>query len=274
MRKLNLDEIHKYSLGCLCYFDAVCRKYNLKYSLAYGSLLGAVRHKGFIPWDDDVDVMMPREDYERLVEIFISQKEKSDIYDFLNERIAVDYYYSIGRVVDKRTKIKFKNNTKNVNSMGVFIDIYPLDKFSSSIFVINLFSCVFKMLIAYLFLSNNRVYKRTDNWGGNFIKYPLWLLTKITGYKFIFSFQRFLLRICPKTNELYNTWDNYKYTIPERYFDNIIEVDFAGKKIKAIADYHEFLCRQYGDYMQLPPKDCQVPYHEYDAFLMRDGIEK
>ena len=70
MRKItDLKELKKIELDILLYIDRICREHNLLYYMAYGTLLGAVRHKGFIPWDDDIDIVMPRPDYEKLIKI-------------------------------------------------------------------------------------------------------------------------------------------------------------------------------------------------------------
>ena len=77
MEYLSLDQVKQIELDILKYVDAVCKEYNLRYFLSFGTLIGAIRHKGFIPWDDDIDISMPREDYERFVEIKKCQRDRS-----------------------------------------------------------------------------------------------------------------------------------------------------------------------------------------------------
>ena len=80
--RLTVDELKKYELDILKFIDYVCKKYNIKYFVSYGTLLGAVRHKGFIPWDDDIDVAMYREDYERFQKAVI-EENNDKIYNFI-----------------------------------------------------------------------------------------------------------------------------------------------------------------------------------------------
>ena len=108
MRKLSLDEIHDYGLGGLLYFDKICKKYDLRYSLAYGTLIGAIRHKGFIPWDDDIDVVMMRDDFEKLSEIFFRNIEQDEIYSFISEKNNKQYHYTLGRITDKQKSISYR----------------------------------------------------------------------------------------------------------------------------------------------------------------------
>ncbi|KXB58205.1 hypothetical protein HMPREF1871_00593 [Gemelliphila asaccharolytica] len=82
MKKLTLEELREVQIGILKYIDKVCKENNLTYFLNYGSLIGAVRHKGFIPWDDDVDISMPREDYEKFIKI--CENKKNDKYEVWN----------------------------------------------------------------------------------------------------------------------------------------------------------------------------------------------
>ena len=128
-----------------------------------------------------------------------------------------------------------------------------------------------KLIVVTLFISNLRNYSKTDNSLMSIIKYFIFMVTKITGFHFLFRLQRCLLQICKGTSAFYDTWDNFGYVIPKKYFDDIIEVDFENLKVKAIREYDSFLRRQYGNYMQLPSVDKQIPHHEYEAFLLEDN---
>ena len=112
-------DIKKICLDILVEFDAFCRKNNLKYSLAYGTAIGAVRHSGYIPWDDDIDVMMPRSDYEKLLSIFSNDGN----YKLFNDSMP-DYYYQYAKIVDVNYPIKEFNRKEKL--MGLWIDIFPV----------------------------------------------------------------------------------------------------------------------------------------------------
>lgn len=271
MKKLSLIEIQKCSLECLKYFDNVCRKYDLCYSLAYGTLIGAIRHKGFIPWDDDIDVMMPRDDYERLVKVFANEREKSSKFRFICERTDTDYYYSIGRICDTHTKIYFTTNSVDVKGMGVFLDIYPLDFVCESKIILNVFSHIFKIIVYALFLANSKEYIKSNFFVKDIIKFTAWKFFKLTGFMWLFKLQKLLLKICKGSSVYYNVWDNYDYVIPKTFFNELVEVEFEGMKFKSIKQYDIFLKKQYGDYMQLPPEIERVPHHNYNAFYKDDS---
>ena len=122
-RKLSLDEQRKIQIEGLIYLKSICQKYDLKYYLASGTLLGAVKYQGFIPWDDDIDVFLIRDDYERLLKIL----ETEDNADFmvLTCYNTKDYYYPYAKLVNKHTKVI--DNARNIKKLGVFIDVFPLD---------------------------------------------------------------------------------------------------------------------------------------------------
>lgn len=122
MKYLSLDEIKAIELDILVNFDEYCKKQGLYYTLAGGTLLGAVRHKGFIPWDDDIDVMMPRSDYNKLIEK--EKKQKINQYISLLAPGDQDYYYPFVKIYNCKTIAKMEdNNSKH----GIWIDIFPLD---------------------------------------------------------------------------------------------------------------------------------------------------
>ena len=120
MREIcNLSEIKKIELDILRAFRSFCEKNSLRYFLAYGTLLGAVRHGGFIPWDDDIDVAMPRTDYERFLKEF--RDERYEVYDLSKK----GYFYPFAKLCDTTTVLIEEMSVKN--SIGVYIDIFPMD---------------------------------------------------------------------------------------------------------------------------------------------------
>ena len=119
-----LEELHQIETDILTAIDEICRKENIRYYLAGGTLLGAVRHKGFIPWDDDIDIAMPRDDYERFLKVM--RKGAHPYYKILALEYKEDYPYTFAKVVDTRTRLQ-EEIGKDLPEMGVFIDIFPLD---------------------------------------------------------------------------------------------------------------------------------------------------
>lgn len=124
-RKLTFREAQLGAYEVLKFIDKICKKHNLVYFLMYGSLIGAIRDKGIIPWDDDIDVMMPRPDYDKLIK-YCGEHEK-ELYPFklFENSLIPEYPHPIARMSDMRYKIEF-NNEKDYG-IGLFVDIYPLD---------------------------------------------------------------------------------------------------------------------------------------------------
>ena len=124
MRKLSMREIKEIELKILIEFDRLCKENNLTYYLAFGTLLGAARHGGFIPWDDDIDVMMPRDDYERLL-VGFNEWSQSDCYEL---KVYSDGYsiYPFAKMVNNKT-VATENFTRSEFKIGVWMDIFPLD---------------------------------------------------------------------------------------------------------------------------------------------------
>lgn len=120
-KELTLDEMKAVELGILKKFDSICKENGLEYSLAYGTMLGAIRHKGFIPWDDDIDVFMKREDYEKLLKL----KYDDGDFEIKSYRYSKNYYFLYSKMVDKRTYIC--EDWRAEKDMGLFVDIFPLD---------------------------------------------------------------------------------------------------------------------------------------------------
>ena len=130
MRKISTENLKKIELEMLIYLDQLCKKENLRYYICGGTLLGAVRHKGFIPWDDDIDVAMPRDDFEKLLPLV--EKEMGDKYLIMNAERYPNYPLMTTRMTMRGTKFK-EEALKNIDApLGIFLDLYPLDKVSDN----------------------------------------------------------------------------------------------------------------------------------------------
>ena len=129
MKKIGLDEIKNRELEILKWIDKTCKENGITYFLAYGTLLGAVRHKGFIPRDDDIDIFMTRENYNKFLDI--NNKEISKKFSVLSLETEKTYYYPFAKVVDNDTYVDEKK-FKKIDKLGVWVDIFPLDFYNSS----------------------------------------------------------------------------------------------------------------------------------------------
>ena len=125
-KAIELDQLKKIELGILQEVHNVCIEQGLRYSLAGGTLLGAVRHGGFIPWDDDIDIMMPRPDYNKLIEYCMNNETPFRLVSTETEK---GYGYIFAKAVDQKTFIIEQNGNRGNADMGVYVDIFPIDYF-------------------------------------------------------------------------------------------------------------------------------------------------
>ena len=128
MKELTLPELKEIEFDILKVFDAFCKEHNIKYFLAYGTLLGAIRYKKFIPWDDDVDVLVPREDYDRILTLF----QDDDRYNLFAYEKNQDYRFPFAKLCDMTTR-KVEFNLDNGVELGVDMDIFPLDYWDNDV---------------------------------------------------------------------------------------------------------------------------------------------
>ena len=255
-------------LKILKVFDRYCKAHQIPYCLAYGTLLGAIRHKGFIPWDDDIDVIMTTDAYDRLTELG-RQDPFLDADHRYRLRMPGDekYCYSFAKVEDTRYILREKN-VADAYAIGLFIDVFRVDYWPES-----KIKETFQLKKARLILKLNEVCIRGNIQGGKFalldkMLRPVDFIYKVLGLK--------TERLCVwlEKQGRHNKKSRYRGNImsgsgrkSERLdasiFDAYVDVPFEDGVFPAPKKYDEFLKSIYGDYMKLPPKDKQIG-HEYD----------
>ena len=247
---ISLEERKKIQLEMLIEIDQFCREHDIKYMLAFGTLLGAIRHKGYIPWDDDVDISMPYEDMLRFKKEFMS--EKLEYIDATKDRY---FFYAFSRIAHKPTYSKCGLIS---NSYGVCIDLYPTIAVSED-------QEVNQMNVSTL-ISHYKFRNYIAKWRSRAIRY-----LPIRNLPFV---QHIARRYNKKMVELFYQPGGKLFhciagplpafdihTFDFNPFDDLIEVDFEGQKFMAPSKYHQYLVHRYGDYMQLPLEDQRHPYH-------------
>lgn len=261
MEEMTLREIQLAELDILIEFDKICKENDLKYSLCGGTMLGAIRHKGFIPWDDDIDVMMPRPDYERLKSLFNDINKQDNLQLLTKGKNKEDYPFM--KLIDKRYVINCPNGDLSDN---LWIDIFPVDGFPTE-----KEEAFLKRVKKYrsLFVYNYYTWK-SDSAFKN-------LLIKLYGvYAKAYGMDRALkklnkLALCYDylTSEYAGVISWGLYGVGEKVvkneFENIVEVDFEGHKLSAMSCWDDYLHGIYGDYMQLPPENKRAT-HSFVAY--------
>ena len=269
---LTMEEMKKIAFNMLCWFDDICREYNLKYSLDYGTLLGAIRHKGFIPWDDDIDICMPRDDYDRFSQLMVEHPDER--YHFYTPETDAKYLFTFGKVVDTHTI--GRELSKNVGvEMGVCIDIFPFDTETPDE---NIRQKRYKQFVKYRSIID---FVRSKEHKGTGLR---GIISKIADMCFsIYGKKRFINKVV-KFGKRYNNsnsnWINRmvcfynpKRAMPKDLFENLITAPFEGREFSIVSNWDYFLTNIYGDYMKLPPEEERIPHHELVAYW-KDGFDE
>ena len=258
--KLNLQEIHSLEFEMLKRFVSVCENNHLNYYLAGGTLLGAIRHKGFIPWDDDIDILMPRNDYDRFVEISkkISLGEYYHVSSFENN----DLNYPFCKIFDTRTEI-IKKYVNDDTEQSLWIDILPTDGLPDDNREVKaIFS---KSLLARKLL---KIKKSKTSQGTTTLKKIIKPILKFllipVSIKTIVSYIDKLSRTYSINDCLYVGGIAMGYGVnekmPKKEFLNPVKVEFEGLIVNAPSCWDFYLKSLYGDYMQLPPEEDRVAH--------------
>jgi len=259
MQEEILTKLHDVLLEILDEFVRICEINNLTYLISGGTLLGAVRHKGFIPWDDDVDVDMPRADYEKFIKIF-NNIENSRYYLLFMQNPAVFPWIKLC----KKNTIYAEHGFDQAENEGIFIDIWPQD----NVFI---FLLPLQRFLISLASKLYRIKTNTDKTKEWYIKYPLKILSLLVPIKFCVWFPEKLRLLFRKFNTSYvvdfSTWDNRKTTFKANSIFPLIKLPFEGKYYNAPWDYDYCLRTQYGNYTELPPLEKQIAHiPEYIIF--------
>lgn len=265
MKEIKIDELRELQMQILDSVDLFCKERQIKYSLACGTMLGAVRHGGYIPWDDDLDIYMPREDYVRF---------NNNFPNILNEKYSLksklrnpEWFSAYAKVIDERTCTD--NPRAAIPNMGISIDIFPVDEVPDTedewlAFRKKQKDAVVKHMYSVLKLSGTQNFREF----AKLFIHKLSLLGKSVtntrdrvdsisqsnnnkGYSWMFECARGLLQ---------------KHPFPKVLFDDLIEWKFENRQYQGFRDADSYLKNAYGDYMKLPPMEKRVCHHGFKTY--------
>lgn len=307
IRELTVQELKMMQLlqlDILKEFDRICRKHNIKYTLCGGSMLGAIRHKGFIPWDDDIDVSLLREDYIRFCELCKTELN-NDKYFLQTMDTDNEYRLTYGRILLNGTTFIRAGQEHIKAKNGIFIDIFPRDGVSDNFIIMCIQSILGFLMRKTLYSPVGKL--RGKSWLGRCCYrilsfFPLSFAKKVEKLIIRLNFSKATERVCcyglmgayeKKKLELgkkeYRKYkkDIRKASLQERqerkerdkgfkriFFEQVSDVDFEDMKAM-VSDYYDiWLTTNYDDYMKLPPKEKQVMHQTVSSFDLGDYKEK
>ena len=261
----DIREIQQMELGIMEYIHEVCQKIGVKYFLAYGSLIGAVRHKGFIPWDDDMDICMLREDYEKLQDYLISNPD--DRYEVMSYKNNLNYVYPFMKVQDNQTYL-LEEDVRIDSNMGIYVDIFPVDGYEDdSVFKDKMTRLIKKrQLSCYTF----KGITNTKSLLNSLIRYISVIIFYFTNTnKYIRGIDELAQSRKVDDYELVDYLiykDMNKPVWKREWLKQTITGVFEGKEFMIPKNYHEILTSDYGDYTQLPPVELRFSHHDFQLW--------
>ena len=283
MQELNVEQIKKLQLNILKDVACFCERNNIRYSLCGGTLLGAIRHKGFIPWDDDIDIFMPRPDYIRFMETYYDDKGRYKATSIYNDD---KFWNKIGNVFDMKTIIDCPSYNIDKSRNHVFIDIYPLDgvprnyikrklMFSMNALIHFVYAgSIYSYMKSLRYVDRSSKMLKIKEIGRNIIKYLAITLFRPLPTSYI-------CRLATQNASQYDyetemevaafvggERNGEKEVMPKKIFEKMKKQKFEDTEFYITDAYDIYLKNLYGDYMKLPPEDKRVPHHGYKAYMI------
>lgn len=264
MKKLSIDEIRRIELDILIEFAGFCRKHDLIFYLSGGTLLGAIRHKGFIPWDDDIDVCMPRKHYEFFVRNFVCSNKFFKVYSYSLGNFSAPFT----KIIDCQTRV-FSKYGDALPEMGLWIDVFPVDGLPDDINEVKKIYEVCNFYRTVYGIANARLGEGKTGFR-KYIKYLLKPIANIYGKEKCSEKIEHLARCYPYEECAYVgaiTWGLYGEgeRMVKNEFEHAIEVSFEGHQFPAFSCWDSYLTGLYGDYMKLPPVEARKT-HDMEVY--------
>ena len=268
MTKIESDEeLKRILIDILLSFHQFCTDHNIKYSLAAGTLIGAVRHKGFIPWDDDIDVYLLRDEYNKLISIY--PQVYQDKFSLITMERDSGWHRPSGKLCDNRTVVVECVRNKYEGG-GIGIDVFPVDDVPDDPSEWMRYEKKRRFLRNVLAIKTIK-YSRKRSIGKSIVL----LLSRLLLWPFSFSFLAGIMDKYAQRNngKGYNhVYENCLGVYNSRHpwlkqdMEQVIDADFEGRTVKIMQGYDDYLTTVYGDYMKLPPEEKRVSHHAYEGY--------
>lgn len=272
MRIINIKEAQKIETEMLCFIDQICNLNNLRYYVAFGTLIGTIRHKGFIPWDDDIDILMPREDYYKLIEYM--EQNPHDYYKIVSFNTDKQFTTALPKMIDSRTTLIQDYGSIEKVELGVYIDIFVIDglgnTFEESVKREKISRKMgekwLRAATKFTIPSSKNKIRDILRWIKNFpyrIKGTSYYIEKLVKFSEQKSFydNKYVTTMCwPGINT------PEKMTWNSEWFGKGVKAEFEGHLFNIPSDYDSFLTNYYGEYMTPPPENERVTHHRYKAY--------
>jgi lipopolysaccharide cholinephosphotransferase len=264
-----LRMIQQVQLEMLSVIDKICRKNQIKYQLYSGTLLGAVRNKRYIPWDDDLDICLLRKDYDRLIEILKTELDAK--YFVQTHETDPGYIHAFARI-RKNNTLMLQHYYKEVEMHhGIFIDIFPLDKIMPNSLGGKLQHRLvygIRRIKSFKIISNCRASGNPGKRRGPNFKMLLHFLLKPISMQTFNAWETKAARMFSGRETVYSTHLSeadsrfyHPYKIRNKDFYDTVEIEFEGRLFPAPRNYHEVLTNIFGDYKTPPPPERRIPHH-------------
>ena len=261
--KAQLRELQLAELDGLNYFDDFCRSHGLTYYLCGGCLIGSIRNKGFVPWDDDIDVLMPRPDYEQFLRLY-KEENKSERFVLLDGDKENTYGNIFAVLMDTyHTLVKEYQQDMDMPH-GIPLDIFPIDGLASSKMA-RIMQYVWTMV--YSLFRSGIVPKNQGGllgfgskvllgiFRGKNVRYKIWKFAEKRMSRYSFETSENVAELCAGFYFM-------KKVYPRDIYDGVTEVEFEGRNYLAMKNYDKYLKIPFGNYMELPPEEKRVAHHD------------
>lgn len=264
MKEIGIEELKQLQLQILLSVDEFCKANGIEYSLAAGTLIGAIRHKGYIPWDDDIDICMTRPNYDRFLKSFNGCYENLHV---MAPEITTDYYAPYANVCDMRTVLDEGHIGHLGLEVGVKIDIFPIDGVPGDLMK---YRKLCNKIYRYNTIMSYKRYKIQQFFSFETI---IVIIKKIMFSMLSYKHLQEIIHKIAMEND-YNksefaslvVFDPIAFRAPRNIFDTYEDIEFEGHLVRSIKEKDLFMRLRYGNYMKLPPEESRVAKHGFTAY--------